>query len=113
MSQNAARSSPRIAIVGAGFSGIGAAIRLRQKGFRDVTVFESSSQVGGVWAKNRYPGAACDIPSHLYSFSFAPKSDWTHRYARQPEILRYIQDCVHRFNLSDSIRLNTDVKHAE
>lgn len=113
MSQNAARSSPRIAIVGAGFSGIGAAIRLRQKGFRDVTVFESSSQVGGVWAKNRYPGAACDIPSHLYSFSFAPKSNWTHRYARQPEILRYIQDCVQRFDLCDSIRLETNVEQAE
>ena len=113
MSHHAAKRSPRIAIVGAGFSGIGAAIRLRQKGFRDLTVFESSSQVGGVWAKNRYPGAACDIPSHLYSFSFAPKSNWTHRYARQPEIYQYLQDCVERFNLSDSIRLNREVEQAE
>ncbi|MEC8553698.1 MAG: NAD(P)/FAD-dependent oxidoreductase [Planctomycetota bacterium] len=113
MRQNAAKRSPRIAIVGAGFSGIGAAIRLRQKGFRDVTIFESASQVGGVWAKNRYPGAACDIPSHLYSFSFAPKPNWTHRYARQPEIHAYLQDCVRRFNLSDLIRLNTEVQSAK
>lgn len=74
-----------VLIVGGGFSGIGMAIRLRQEGRRDFVVCDKAAGIGGTWWVNRYPGAACDIPSHLYSFSFAPKSDWSHRFPVNPK----------------------------
>jgi cation diffusion facilitator CzcD-associated flavoprotein CzcO len=105
--------SPRIAIVGAGFSGIGTAIELRRAGFERVTIFERGANVGGVWRENTYPGAACDVPSHLYSFSFEPNHRWTHRYSPQPEILNYVEHCVEKYGLGDSLRLQTEVTRAE
>jgi cation diffusion facilitator CzcD-associated flavoprotein CzcO len=80
-----------VAIVGGGFGGVGAAIRLLKAGVRDLTVFERSGGVGGVWHANTYPGAACDVPSHLYSFSFAPGTEWSRRYAPQADIERYFE----------------------
>ena len=71
------------AIVGGGFGGIGAAIRLREAGVERITLYERSDSVGGVWRANTYPGAACDVPSHLYSFSFARGTKWSRRYAPQ------------------------------
>jgi cation diffusion facilitator CzcD-associated flavoprotein CzcO len=76
------RRSPTVTIIGAGFGGIGMAVRLIRAGIGDVTILERADRVGGVWAANSYPGAACDIPASLYSFSFAPKSDWTRRTRR-------------------------------
>jgi phytoene dehydrogenase-like protein len=76
-------ASRSIAIVGGGFGGIGAAAMLRRAGYGDVTVFERGERIGGVWHHNTYPGAACDIPSHLYEFSFAPSPRWSRRYAPQ------------------------------
>ncbi|MGB7383605.1 MAG: FAD-dependent oxidoreductase, partial [Rhodococcus sp. (in: high G+C Gram-positive bacteria)] len=73
-----------VAIVGAGFGGLGAAIRLQQEGRKDFLVFERDDAVGGTWHVNTYPGAQCDIPSALYSFSFAPNPDWTRLYPLQP-----------------------------
>ena len=73
----------------AGFGGIGLGIRLTQTDLADFTIFEPGETVGGVWRANTYPGAACDVPSHLYSFSFSPGHNWSRRYAPQPEILRY------------------------
>jgi cation diffusion facilitator CzcD-associated flavoprotein CzcO len=70
-----------IAVVGGGFAGVGAAAMLDRAGYRDVVVFERAERVGGVWQANTYPGAACDIPSHLYEFSFAPNPRWSRRYA--------------------------------
>jgi cation diffusion facilitator CzcD-associated flavoprotein CzcO len=101
-----------IAIVGAGFGGLGMAIRLEQAGMRDFTVLERAPDVGGTWFANTYPGCQCDVPSNLYSFSFAPKHDWTHSYPEQPQILEYLRDCVERFGIGDRIRLNTELEEA-
>ncbi len=102
----------RIAIVGAGFAGVGMAVVLRRAGFTDLVVFERGDRVGGTWRDNAYPGAACDVPSHLYSFSFAPKHDWAHKFSRQADILAYIEDVADRFGVRDSIRLGTAVHAA-
>jgi cation diffusion facilitator CzcD-associated flavoprotein CzcO len=74
----------RIAIIGAGFSGLGAAVRLQDD--NDIVIFEQADEVGGTWRANTYPGCACDIPSNLYSFSFEPNPNWTRAYPQQPEI---------------------------
>ena len=102
----------RIAIIGAGFGGIGLGVRLRQAGLTDFVILEKSDSVGGVWRDNTYPGAACDVPSHLYSFSFAPKADWPDKYANQADILRYLVDCARRHGLAPHIRLNAEVTDA-
>ncbi len=107
-----ATRQPRIVIIGAGPGGIGAAIRLQQAGFDDFVILEKSDGVGGTWQHNRYPGAECDVPSHLYSFSFEPKADWSKPYARQPEIRAYVQACVARHDLEPRLRLNTEVRRA-
>jgi cation diffusion facilitator CzcD-associated flavoprotein CzcO len=101
-----------IAIVGAGFSGLGTAIRLRQQGIDDFVVLERHEDVGGTWWANTYPGCACDVPSHLYSFSFAPNPEWSQTYSPQPEIRAYLQRCARRFDLYRSIRLGTAVSSA-
>ena len=80
-----------VAIVGSGFSGLGMAIRLKQAGMNDFVVLERAGEVGGTWQANTYPGCACDVPSHLYSFSFAPNPDWTQTYSTQPEIWAYLR----------------------
>ena len=88
-----------IAVIGAGFGGLGAAIRLRQAGWRDFVVLEAADDVGGTWRDNSYPGCACDVPSHLYSFSFAPNPTWSDTYSGQPEIWDYLRSCVDRFGI--------------
>jgi cation diffusion facilitator CzcD-associated flavoprotein CzcO len=103
---------PKVAIVGAGFGGIGTAISLRRAGFSSVTVFERGPNVGGVWRENTYPGAACDVPSHLYSYSFEPNHRWSRRFSPQPEILAYLECCVERYGLAGSIRLETPIRSA-
>ncbi len=107
-----ARSELRIAIIGAGFAGIGAAATFRKAGFTGVVVFERGAGVGGTWRDNTYPGAACDVPSHLYSFSFAPKPDWGHRYSGQAEILAYLENVTDTFGLRPAMRFNTAVQRA-
>jgi cation diffusion facilitator CzcD-associated flavoprotein CzcO len=98
-----------VAIIGSGFSGIGLAIRLRQDGVEDFVVLERNDGVGGTWWANTYPGCACDVPSHLYSFSFAPNPDWTRTYSRQPEIREYLGRVVEQYGVAPHIRLNTEV----
>src|SRR3954471_1493511 len=88
------------------------AIRLKQAGIDDFTVLERAADVGGTWFANTYPGCQCDVPSNLYSFSFAPKHDWTHTYPEQPQILAYLRECVDRFDIGDRIRLNTELEEA-
>jgi cation diffusion facilitator CzcD-associated flavoprotein CzcO len=105
-------AEPRIIIVGSGLSGLCLAIRLKQAGIDSFTILEESDAVGGTWLKNTYPNAGCDIPSYLYSYSFAPKYDWTRKYARQPEILAYIQECAERFGIADHIEFGTSVASA-
>ncbi|MEA2390842.1 MAG: hypothetical protein QOK31_951, partial [Solirubrobacteraceae bacterium] len=102
-----------IAIVGAGFGGLGAAAELKRAGFEDFAVLERSGEVGGTWSANTYPGCQCDVPSNLYSFSFARKPDWTHSYPEQPQILGYLRDCAERFGLMPQIHLDTEMLDAE
>lgn len=102
----------RVVVIGAGIAGICAAIRLGQAGVRDLVVLEKTDAVGGTWRENVYPGAACDVPSHLYSFSFAPNSEWSKVYADQPEILNYLKDCVEMFGIADCIRYGSEVVEA-
>jgi cation diffusion facilitator CzcD-associated flavoprotein CzcO len=99
----------RVAILGAGFSGVCMAIRLKQAGFESFVIYEKSGGPGGTWRDNSYPGAGCDVPSHLYSFSFDRKADWSRHYAEQPEILRYIEGCVDRYDLRPHIRFGTTI----
>jgi cation diffusion facilitator CzcD-associated flavoprotein CzcO len=101
-----------IAVVGGGFGGVGALVMLRRAGYEDVTVFERRERVGGVWHDNTYPGAACDVPSHLYEFSFAPNPRWSRRYGPQAEIQAYLEDVVVRYGVRDRIRVGTQVLQA-
>src|SRR5690242_13049396 len=106
------RRARSIAVVGGGFGGVGAAVMLRRSGYSDVTVFERGERIGGVWHHNTYPGAACDVPSHLYEFSFAPNPRWSRRYAPQAEIQEYLEDVARRHGVLDRIRTGTDVTRA-
>jgi cation diffusion facilitator CzcD-associated flavoprotein CzcO len=101
-----------IAVVGGGLGGIGAAVMLKRAGYDDVTVFEKGEGIGGVWHHNTYPGAACDVPSHLYEFSFAPNPRWSRRYAPQPEIVEYLEEVATRYGVRDNIRTSTEVNSA-
>ncbi|HEX8085943.1 MAG TPA: NAD(P)/FAD-dependent oxidoreductase [Solirubrobacteraceae bacterium] len=107
-----AASTRSVAVVGGGFAGVGAAVMLRRAGHHDVTVFEKGERVGGVWHHNTYPGAACDVPSHLYEFSFAPNPRWSRRYAPQSEIQAYLEDVARREGVLDRIRTSTEVQQA-
>jgi cation diffusion facilitator CzcD-associated flavoprotein CzcO len=104
--------TPRIAIVGSGFGGIGMACRLRQAGIETFTIYEKADAVGGTWRDNTYPGASCDVPSHLYSLSFAPKTDWTRKFPEQPEILEYLNEVTDRFDLRPHLRLGAELTEA-
>lgn len=103
---------PRVAILGAGAGGLCAAIQLQLAGLDDFTIYEKSDGVGGTWRDNTYPGAACDVPSHLYSFSFASKSDWSRKFAGQPEILSYFESLVDEYGLAPRIRTGVEVADA-
>ncbi|NKF22105.1 flavin-containing monooxygenase [Solimonas marina] len=102
-----------VVVIGAGFSGIGMGVALRRAGIEDFVIVERATDVGGVWRDNHYPGAACDVPSHLYSFSFEPKADWTHVFARQPEIADYLRHCADKYGLLPHIRFGTAVRGAQ
>lgn len=105
-------ATPRVAILGAGAAGLCMAIQLLDAGIDTFTVFEKSDGVGGTWRDNTYPGAACDVPSHLYSLSFAPKTDWTRKFPEQPEILEYFESLVPRFGLEPHLRFGTPIESA-
>lgn len=102
-----------IAIIGAGFAGIGAGIKLKQRGDTSFAIFERESQVGGTWRDNTYPGCACDIPSILYSYSFEPKSDWNHLFSKQADIFAYLKHCVQKYDIEKHIQYNTEIVHIE
>lgn len=104
---------PSVCIVGAGFGGIGLGIRLKQAGIESFAIFEREAGVGGVWRDNSYPGLTCDVPSHLYSFSFEPKHDWSRRFPKRDEILAYLEDCTRSYGLGDHLRLGTEVTAAD
>jgi cation diffusion facilitator CzcD-associated flavoprotein CzcO len=103
----------RVAIIGAGLGGIGAGIRLRQAGVTDFVILERATAVGGTWRDNTYPGCACDVPSHLYSFSFAPNPGWSHSFSRQPEIWRYVEDVTDQHGLREHLVFGTELIRAD
>jgi cation diffusion facilitator CzcD-associated flavoprotein CzcO len=102
----------RIGIVGAGFAGLCAAIRLQRAGFEDFEIFERAADVGGTWRDNTYPGCACDIPSNLYSFSFEPNPEWTRMYPQQGEIHAYLRRVVEKYGLARRIRYGKELAEA-
>ncbi len=101
-----------VLIVGTGFSGLCMAIFLKQAGITDFVLLEKADRIGGTWRENAYPGAACDVPSHLYSFSFAPNPDWTRAFSPQPEILAYLERCADTFGVRPDIRFGAEVVSA-
>ncbi len=102
----------RVTILGTGFSGLGMAIRLKQQGYKDFVVLERAADIGGTWRDNTYPGCACDIPSHLYSFSFALNPRWSRTYSSQSEIQDYLRSCAERFNILPHIQWNCELLSA-
>ncbi|WP_367322524.1 flavin-containing monooxygenase [Streptomyces sp. HUAS ZL42] len=100
----------RVAVVGSGFGGLGAAVRLRREGVTDFVVLERAGGVGGTWRDNSYPGCACDVPSHLYSFSFAPNPDWPRTFSGQEHIRAYLEHVADVFRLRPHIRFDSEVK---
>ncbi len=104
--------SPRVVIIGAGFAGLCLAIQLKKANIHSFTLAEKASRVGGTWRENVYPGAACDSPSFEYCYSFEQKTDWSRKWAKQPEILGYIEHCVDKYGLAEHIRFETEVESA-
>src|SRR5581483_2448693 len=97
-------SSPSIVIIGAGFGGLAAAIELTKAGYDDIVILEKGDDVGGVWRENTYPGAACDVPSPFYSYSFAPNPEWPQRYSPQPAILEYARQVSKDYDVRRHVR---------
>ncbi|HEX4017779.1 MAG TPA: NAD(P)/FAD-dependent oxidoreductase [Frankiaceae bacterium] len=105
-------SKPRVAVIGAGPGGLCMAIKLKAAGYDDFVILERGGGVGGTWYQNRYPGCACDIQSHLYSYSFEIKPDWTRPYATQPEILAYMEHCAAKYGILPHCRFGSEVVRA-
>jgi cation diffusion facilitator CzcD-associated flavoprotein CzcO len=104
---------PRVVIVGAGIGGVLMGIKLRERGFRDFVILEKAQTLGGTWRDNRYPGLACDVPAHLYVYSFAPNPAWKRRYAKGPEIWRYFNKVARRYGVLPHIRFGQEAASAE
>lgn len=101
-----------VIIIGTGFSGLGMGIRLKRAGIHDFVILEKDDGVGGTWRANTYPGAACDVQSHLYSFSFEPNPNWSNMFAEQKEILAYLEHCADKYQLRPHLRCNVEVTSA-
>ncbi|MCA9580097.1 MAG: NAD(P)/FAD-dependent oxidoreductase, partial [Myxococcales bacterium] len=100
-------------IIGAGFAGLCMAIQLKKAGIDDFVILEAAAGVGGTWRDNTYPGCACDVPSHLYSYSFEPRADWSRKYGPQGEILDYIEHCADKYGVRPFLRLGVKVVAAD
>ncbi len=111
MSTRTGDRKPTVAILGAGAGGIGMGIKLKRAGY-EFTIYEKSDGVGGTWRDNDYPGAACDVPSHLYSYSFELNPWWSRTYATQPEILAYLERCTDQYGVRPHLRTNTAIAEA-
>jgi phytoene dehydrogenase-like protein len=94
----------RVVVIGAGMAGILSAIKLHEAGIADVTIYEKADRLGGTWRENRYPGIACDVPSHLYRYSFAPNPDWSHVFSPGAEIQAYLEDVARRHGVDERIQ---------
>lgn len=107
--KDSASTSDEIAIMGAGFSGLNMGVELKEAGIDSFTIYEKADGVGGTWRDNTYPECGCDIPSHLYSYSFELNPDWSRTFSRQPEILEYLKDVAEKYGLYDHIQFNTEI----
>ena len=112
MAPDGGRSDYRIAIIGSGFGGLGAAIQLKRQGVDDFVVLERADDVGGTWRDNSYPGCACDVQSHLYSFSFALNPEWSRSYSPQPEIWAYLQRCARDYGVLPHVQFRREMRDA-
>lgn len=101
--------SPSVVIIGAGMTGILMTIKLREAGITDITILEKKANIGGTWRENTYPGVACDIPAHMYTYSFEPNPDWSHRFAGGEEIQAYFEKVGRKYGVTESIRFNESV----
>jgi cation diffusion facilitator CzcD-associated flavoprotein CzcO/acetyl esterase/lipase len=108
----AAAASHEVLIIGGGFGGVGMAVNLKRAGVEDFLILECGDGVGGVWRDNTYPGAACDVPSHVYSFSFEPNPDWSRSFASQAEIHAYLRHCAQKYELAAHLRCHAEVGEA-
>jgi cation diffusion facilitator CzcD-associated flavoprotein CzcO len=108
-SSSSENGTPQIVIIGTGFAGLGMAIELRKAGIEDFVILEKAEDVGGTWRDNHYPGCACDVQSHLYSFSFEANPDWSRMFSPQPEIWDYLRHCTRKYDLLPKIRFNQQV----
>lgn len=113
MSSEPGSGTPTVAIVGSGISGLGMGIALKRAGIDTFTIFEQAGALGGVWRENTYPGAACDVPSYVYSYSFEPKLDWSTPYSPQSEILAYLEHCARTYDITGHLRFDTQITAAE
>jgi len=104
---------PRIVIIGAGMAGILSVIKFREAGYHDLVVYEKTDRIGGTWRENTYPGIACDVPAHLYTYSFEPNPDWSSTFASGPEIQRYFERIVEKYDVRPAIRFNEAVDRCE
>ena len=102
----------RLAIVGAGMSGILTAIKLKERGLHDFTIYEKAGELGGTWRDNTYPGLSCDVPSHVYSYSFELNPDWSHRFSPGSEIQSYFKGAARKYEIERHIRLNSEIRRA-
>jgi cation diffusion facilitator CzcD-associated flavoprotein CzcO len=103
----------QVVIIGGGFSGLGVAIQLLERGIEDFVILEKAKQLGGTWRENTYPGCACDVPSHLYSYSFAPKTTWSRVFAEAAEIQAYLLEVAARFDVMPHVRLETEMLRSD
>ncbi len=106
---DSSHSAPRFLVIGAGMSGILAAIRLQEAGFDDFAIYEKADRLGGTWRENTYPGLSCDVPSHLYSYSFAPNPDWSHRFSSGAEILAYFEEVARRYGVDSKVQYGKEI----
>ncbi|HYF46035.1 MAG TPA: NAD(P)/FAD-dependent oxidoreductase, partial [Acidimicrobiales bacterium] len=103
----------RVIVIGAGMAGILSAIKLREAGLKDLVVYEKADRLGGTWRENTYPGIACDVPSHLYSYSFALNPDWSQSFSPGDEILAYFERVAREHDVLDLVRFGEEVTHLE
>lgn len=112
MTNKASAKKPSVIIIGTGFGGLCMAIQLKQAGYDNFTMLEKAGNVGGTWRDNTYPGAACDVQSHFYSYSFEPKHDWSRKFGLQRELLGYMENCVDKYSLASHIQFRQEVTSA-
>ena len=103
----------RVIIIGAGMAGILSTIRLREYGYENIIIYEKADRLGGTWRENTYPGLACDVPAHLYTYSFEPNPEWSHTFAPGPEIQAYFERVAEKYNVIEKIRFNEGIDHCE